>query len=376
MGKDYYKILGVAKGATDDEIKKGYRKMALKFHPDKNKAAGSEEKFKEIAEAYDVLSDAKKKEVYDKFGEEGLKGGGGGPSGPSGPPNGGGFPPGGPGGHPGFAHQYQFNGDPHEIFKTFFGGKDPFADMMGGAGGPGGAFSFSTFGDHPNHPMDTDDHFSQHQHQHGGAAGLGRNHSFHDFHGMRNQKSPNRKRQDAAVERDLNVALEDIASGCTKKMKITRRVLNPDGKSTRSEDKVLSIDVKPGWKSGTKITFPKEGDQNPGSIPADVVFILRDKPHNLFRRDAADILYTANISLKDALCGGGNIQIPTLDGRKIPLALDNVVKPTMKKKIKGEGLPLPKEPSKKGDLVVDFNIKFPDQVSSSVKEILRDTLPN
>jgi len=369
MGKDYYKILGVAKGASDDEIKKGYRKMALKYHPDKNKAAGAEEKFKEIAEAYDVLSDPKKKEIYDKFGEEGLKGGGGG-GGPSGPGGAGGFSG---GGHPGFAHQYQFNGDPHEIFKTFFGGKDPFADLMGGAGGPGGpggAFHFSSFGE----PMDTDDLFGHH---HGGAGGIGRNHSFHDFHGMRNQqKSPSRKRQDAPVERDLNVALEDIASGCTKKMKITRRVLNADGKSTRSEDKVLSIDVKPGWKSGTKITFPKEGDQNPGSIPADVVFILRDKPHALFRRDAADILYTANISLKDALCGGGSIQIPTLDGRKIPLALDNIVKPTTKKKIKGEGLPLPKEPSKKGDIVVDFNIRFPDQVSTSVKEILRDTLPN
>jgi len=371
MGKDYYKILGVAKGASDDEIKKGYRKMALKYHPDKNKAAGAEEKFKEIAEAYDVLSDAKKKEIYDKFGEEGLKGGGGG--GASGPGNAGGFSS---GAHPGFAHQYQFNGDPHEIFKTFFNGKDPFADMMGGAGGPG-MFQFSSFGDH----MDTDDMFAQHHgHSHGGAGGIGRNHSFHDFHGMRNQQqqqqSPSRKRQDAAVERDLNVALEDIATGCTKKMKITRRVLNSDGKSTRSEDKVLSIDVKPGWKSGTKITFPKEGDQNAGSIPADVVFILRDKPHALFRREAADILYTANISLKDALCGGGSIQIPTLDGRKIPLALDNVVKPTTKKKIKGEGLPFPKETSKKGDLVVDFNIKFPDQISSSVKEILRDTLPN
>jgi len=361
MGKDYYQILGVAKGASDDEIKKGYRKMALKYHPDKNKSAGAEEKFKEIAEAYDVLSDPQKKEVYDKYGEEGLKGGGGaGPSG-AGPS---GFSA---GGHPGFSQSYQFSGDPHEIFKTFFGGKDPFSDMMGGAGG-GPGFHFSPFGD----AMDTDDIFGQH-----GRGGLGRNHSFHDFHGMRNhQNSPQRKRQDAPVERDLNVALEDIATGCTKKMKITRRVLNADGKSTRTEDKVLSIDVKPGWKSGTKITFPKEGDQNPGSIPADVVFILRDKPHPLFKRDAADILYTAKISLKDALCGGGTLQIPTLSGRKIPLTLDNVVKPSTKKKIKGEGLPLPKEPTKRGDLVVDFDIKFPDKISASTKEILRDTLPN
>lgn len=74
MGKDYYKTLGIQKGASDEDIKKAYRKLALKYHPDKNKAAGAEEKFKEIAEAYEVLSDKKKRDVYDRYGEDGLKG--------------------------------------------------------------------------------------------------------------------------------------------------------------------------------------------------------------------------------------------------------------------------------------------------------------
>jgi DnaJ-class molecular chaperone len=74
MGKDYYKILGIIKGASEDDVRKAYRKMALKFHPDKNKSAGAEEKFKEIAEAYEVLSDKRKREIYDKYGEDGLKG--------------------------------------------------------------------------------------------------------------------------------------------------------------------------------------------------------------------------------------------------------------------------------------------------------------
>lgn len=74
MGKDYYRSLGLTKTATEEEIKKAYRKLALRYHPDKNKAAGAEEKFKEIAEAYEVLSDKSKREVYDKYGEEGLKG--------------------------------------------------------------------------------------------------------------------------------------------------------------------------------------------------------------------------------------------------------------------------------------------------------------
>jgi len=76
MGKDYYKILGLVRGATsdDDDIKKAYRKMALKYHPDKNKSPGAEERFKEVAEAYEVLSDKRKREIYDQYGEEGLKG--------------------------------------------------------------------------------------------------------------------------------------------------------------------------------------------------------------------------------------------------------------------------------------------------------------
>lgn len=125
MGKDYYKALEVPRSANEDEIKKAYRKMALKYHPDKNKSPGAEEKFKEVAEAYDVLSDAKKKEVYDKYGEEGLKGGLGDSGGPAG--HGGGMP--------GF--HYSFTGDPRKIFSQFFGGEDPFAAFF--SSGPGGA---------------------------------------------------------------------------------------------------------------------------------------------------------------------------------------------------------------------------------------------
>jgi DnaJ-class molecular chaperone len=114
MGKDYYAILGVARSATDDELKKAYRKLALKYHPDKNKAKGAEEKFKEIGEAYDVLSDPKKRQIYDQFGEEGLKGGmGGGHSG------GGGSSGGMPNGFDGFS--YSYHGDPRATFQQFFG---------------------------------------------------------------------------------------------------------------------------------------------------------------------------------------------------------------------------------------------------------------
>ena len=130
------------------------------------------------------------------------------------------------------------------------------------------------------------------------------------------------KVQDPPVEHDLLVTLEDICKGVTKRMKISRRVVGNDG-SVRKEEKVfasirldfynlhvfshacfvcpqvLTINVKPGWKSGTRITFQREGDQAPNKIPADIVFIIRDKPHALFRREGSDLKYTAKVSLKE-----------------------------------------------------------------------------
>lgn len=116
MGKDYYKILGISRGASEEDIKKAYKKMALKYHPDKNKSAGAEEKFKEIAEAYEVLSDPQKRQVFDQYGEEGLKGGLGNNNNAN---NMGGSS------HPG-NFSYTFHGDPRATFAEFFGTSNPF----------------------------------------------------------------------------------------------------------------------------------------------------------------------------------------------------------------------------------------------------------
>jgi len=360
MGKDYYKVLGIQKGATEDEIKKAYRKMALKYHPDKNKSAGAEEKFKEIAEAYEVLSDKKKRDIYDQYGEEGLSGGMGSGMGNTGNTN----------------FKYTFHGDPRATFAQFFGTSNPFENFfnMPGMGGTQGFFNDNMDG------MDKDDPFA-------GLGGLGsglgagfghgrtpfRSQSFNV--GSNSAGARKDKHQDPAVEHDLYVSLDDICKGVTKRMKISRRVVSNDG-TARKEEKVLTINVKPGWKSGTKITFQREGDQAPNKIPADIVFIIRDKPHPHFKREGSDLRHVCKITLREALCGV-LVDIPTLTSEKIPINLANeIVKPTTVKRIPGYGLPLPKEPNKRGDILVSFDIQFPDKLSQNSKDLMYEMLPN
>jgi len=340
MGKDYYKILGVPKTAKDNEIKKAYRKLALIWHPDKNKSPGAEEKFKEISEAYDVLSDKNKREIFDKYGEEGLKGVPGGDNGSNTHFQGG----------PGFARTFVFtSGNARETFARAFGDDDEFADLIGGLGG------FSFFTDQRRTP---------------GSRTSG----MFDFDGVQ-PRTKKQKVQDATIEKDLLVSFEDLLSGCTKKMKISRKVYDERGTFT-NEEKILTVNVKPGWKAGTKITFPKEGDRKPGIVPADVVLTVKDKPHSQFTRDSSNnLLYTAKISLRDSLTGG-QMEVPTLDGRKIKLRFNGIVKPDSIKRINGEGLPLPKSPSKRGDLIVKYEVRFPDQLSPAQRDILLETLPS
>ncbi|BFF95399.1 dnaJ protein homolog 1 [Drosophila madeirensis] len=350
MGKDYYKTLGLPKTATDEEIKKAYRKLALRYHPDKNKAANAEEKFKEVAEAYEVLSDKSKREVYDKYGEDGLKSGG--------TRN---------GGNTNKSFTYQFHGDPRATFAQFFGNSNPFSSFfdMGD-----NLFDKNVF------DLDTEqDFFSSPFGGIGSRHGLGsafrpsfRSHSF-------NVHTPFKKeqKQDPPVEHDLYVTLEEIYHGCVKKMKISRRVVQADG-SSRKEDKVLQISIKPGWKSGTKVTFQKEGDQAPGKIPADIVFIIRDKPHAMFKREGSDLRYTARLTLKQALCGVV-FQVPTMSGDKLRIStMQEIIKPNTVKRIQGYGLPFPKDTTRKGDLLVAFDIQFPEKLTAAQKEVLRDML--
>ncbi|XP_027346255.1 dnaJ homolog subfamily B member 13-like isoform X3 [Abrus precatorius] len=293
MGVDYYKILQVDKNAKDDDLKKAYRKLAMKWHPDKNpnNKKEAEAKFKQISEAYEVLSDPQKRTVYDQYGEEGLKG-------QVPPPDAGGagttfFST---GDMPGSFRFNPRNAD--DIFAEFFGFSSPFGGM-GGRGGGGGMrsrFSGGMFGD------------------------------------------------------DMFASFGEGGGG-----------------------EILTINVKPGWKKGTKITFPEKGNEQPNVAPADLVFIIDEKPHGVFTRDGNDLVVTQKISLAEALTGY-TVHLTTLDGRNLSIPINSVIHPNYEEVVPREGMPLPKDPSKKGNLRIKFNIKFPTRLNEEQKAGIRKLL--
>merc|ERR1719445_355247 len=240
--------------------------------------------------------------------------------------------------------------------------------------------SQSFFNDGMGEGMDTDDPFAS---LGGLGSGLGANFGprtapfrSQSFNVGSHSTGPKKKDkvQDPAVEHDLYVSLDDINKGVTKRMKISRRVVAGDG-TAKKEEKVLTINVKPGWKSGTKITFQREGDQAPNKIPADIVFIIRDKPHPNFKREGSDLKYTCQISLKEALCGS-RTEVPLLGGERMVINLqDEVIKPSTVKRVVGKGLPNPKDTARRGDLIVNFDIVFPERLSTATRDLFKSHLP-
>ncbi|GLU06362.1 hypothetical protein SLE2022_234020 [Rubroshorea leprosula] len=337
MGVDYYKILKVDRKATDDDLKKAYRKLAMKWHPDKNpnNKKEAEAKFKQISEAYEVLSDPQKRAVYDQYGEEGLKGQ---------------VPPPGAGGETYFSSEdipgsFKFNPrNANDIFAEFFG-------FGGGGGGgmSGSRFSSSFFGD---------DVFGSFGDGMGGGGGA----SMH--HGGPRKAPP--------IENTLRCSLEELHKGTTKKMKISREIVDISGKTMQVEE-ILTIDVKPGWKKGTKITFPEKGNEHPNVIPADLVFIIDEKSHNVYTRDGNDLIVTQRISLAEALTGY-TVHLTTLDGRNLTIPVNSIIHPNYEEVVPSEGMPIQKDPSKRGNLRIKFNIKFPTRLTTEQKAGIKKLL--
>lgn len=132
-------------------------------------------------------------------------------------------------------------------------------------------------------------------------------------------------------------------------------------------EEILTIEIKPGWKKGTKITFPEKGNEQPNVIPSDLVFIIDEKPHSTFSREGNDLIVTQKISLAEALTGY-TVHLTTLDGRSLTVPIHNIIiHPTYEEVVPQEGMPVSKEASRRGNLRIKFNIKFPSRLTAEQK---------
>ncbi len=313
QGKDYYKILGVSKNATQEEIKKAFRKLAIKYHPDKNKGnKEAEERFKEINEAYAVLSDPEKRKQYDAFGSQEF--------------------------HRHFSQEDIFRDfDFSSIFQDLGIGGDGFTRIIFKTGG-GGGFS-SIF----------DDLFSTSTRTSRGGFGGAQE----DF--MYQQPQP--KGQDVIF--DIHVTPQEVINGDKKVISI----------QTGGFQEKISVTIPKGIENGKKIRIPGKGTQGPGGRGDLYLRINISLPPGFYYDSDGNIIYDKYISFSDA-CLGTKVDVPGLDGSMLKLKVPAGIKCGQKMRLRGKGLP--KMSGGQGDLFVKVLIDVPKKLTSEQKKIVSE----
>lgn len=355
MVKDskFYDLLGVAPSASDAELKKAYRKAALKYHPDKNPSPEAAEKFKELSHAYEILLDSQKREIYDSYGEEGLNGGG----------------PGGMGGGMGA----------DDIFNQFFGGG------FGGMGG--GAQRGPSRGKDIKHSISCtlEELYS------GRTAKLALNKTVLckscDGRGGKEGKIKQctgchgqgvkfvTRQMGPMIQRFQTVC--DTCNGTGDICDAKDRCTVCKGKKVQKERKILQVHIDPGMKDGQRIVFSGEGDQEPGVTPGDVVFVVEEKQHDKFTRKGNDLIYEVEVDLLTALAGG-DVAFKHVSGDYVKATIipGEVIAPGATKVIENQGMPIYRQGGR-GHLFIKFSVKFPkDGFATEDKlKLLEDILP-
>ncbi|GAA3974946.1 molecular chaperone DnaJ [Allohahella marinimesophila] len=341
--RDYYEVLGVEKSADAKEIKKAYRRLAMKFHPDRNPGdAKAEEQFKEATEAYDVLADDQKRSAYDQFGHAGVSGQGGG------------------------------YGGQGANFSDIFG--DVFGDIFGGAGG-GGARSRANRGSDLRYTLDLDLEDAVRgktvkikipsQKECGECDGSG---------AEKGSKVEECETCHGAGQVRMQQGFFSIQQTCPRCRGKGKMVKNPcrrcHGSGIVEEDKTLSVKVPPGVDTGDRIRLAGEGEMGAnGGTPGDLYVQIAVKEHPLFARDGQNLYCEVPISFADAALGG-ELEVPTLDGR-VKLKIPPETQTGRLFRLRGKGV-APVRGGAAGDLLCRVVLETPVNLSKKQKELMKE----
>lgn len=354
MSKDFYKTLGVQKGASADEIKKSYRKLAMQFHPDQNKGnADAEKKFKEISEAYDVLKDEQKRAAYDRFGAAAFDGSMGGMG--AGRPGGGGFNP------------QDFSG-----FGSAF--TDIFEDMFGDMGGRGRSSPGRGQDMQYTLEISLEDAFKGREAvikiplndvcdgckgsgSEGGAAGV-ETCATCDGHG--------RIRQQQGF-----FTIERACPTCNGQGKTVKNPCKKCGGSGRTQkEKQLKVKIPPGVDHGRRIRLSGEGEAGlRGGERGDLFVLLAVKPHKFFKRDGAHLHCRVPITM--TLAGlGGSIEVPTIEGVRSKTTVPAGTQTGQQFRLKGKGMTVLGSDAR-GDMFIEMFVETPVNLDKKQQELLK-----
>lgn len=356
--RDYYEVLGVSKTASEDEIKKAYRKIAIKYHPDRNPGdKEAEEKFKEAAEAYDVLHDSQKRQQYDQFGFNG--------------------PMGGAGGFGGFGGASMNMDDIFSMFGDIFGGHG----FGGGFGGGTRSRAQQRGGDLRLKVRLTLEEINKgvtkkfkvrkdiecsHCHGSGAEGGSGKEtcptchgsgvitHTTQSIFGMM---------QTQGVCPTCHGTGEVIKNKCKE----------CSGTGVVKGEEVVEIKIPAGVAEGMVINVPGKGNAGPNNgICGDIQVFIEEEGNDTFVRDGNDLIYNLLLDFPTAALGG-EVEIPTIEGTKLKIKIENGTQPGKTLRLRGKGLPAVQGYGNgKGDLVVNISVYVPKTLSHDEKKVLEN----
>lgn len=351
--RDYYEVLGVSKDATKDEIKKGYRKLAVQYHPDKNPGnKEAEDKFKEATEAYEVLSDEQKKQLYDQYGFAGLEGMGGGG---------------------GYSHAYS-------DFQDIFGGGFDFESIFGSffGGGSRGRSRSETRNQGASLRYDLEISFKD--------AVYGTKTEIQFSHEERCNSCGGTGGAEGATRKTCHVcggsgqirrnsgffAFAQPCQNCGGEgSTLDKPCRSCGGTGLEKRKRKIIVTIPAGVDDGKRIAIPNQGDAGINGGPAgDLVIFIHVNPHQSFERSGSDLYCAVSISMTQAILGA-EIKINSLDDKKIKIRIPAGTQNGKLLRIKDEGVPISGS-SRRGDLYIKVLVNVPTKLSSKSKQLLEE----